>query len=125
MSSKTKSPSQLKRDQFRMLVFNLKKQAKNKPECLSISFGQPISIPPTPSFSSLATPPETIIQEFIPKLRNMKIEMEFTLTEVCDYRDVVDLKHEHIKVLAYIIRRIELMRPLSLNGKICHMPAMT
>ena len=70
-----------------------------------------ISIPPTPSFSSLATPPETTIQEFIPKLRNMKIEMEFTLKEVCDYRDVVDLKHEHIKVLAYIIRRIELLRP--------------
>ena len=114
MSSKTKSPSQFKRDKFRMLIFNLKKQAKlakNKPECLSISFGHPVSIPPTPSFSSLATPPETIIQELIPKLRNMKIEMEFTLSEVCDYRDVVDLKHEHIAVLSYIIRRIELLRP--------------
>ena len=94
-----------------MLIFNLKKQVKNKPECLSISIGQPVSIPPAPSFSSLSPPPETIIQEFIPKLRNMKIEMEFTLTEVCDQRDIVDLKHEHIKVLSYIIRRIELLRP--------------
>ena len=101
----------MKRDQFRMLIFNLKKQAKTKSECLSISFGHPVSIPPTPSFSSLASRPETIIQEFIPKLRNMKIEMEFTLTEVCDPRDIVDLKQEHIKVLSYIIRRIELLRP--------------
>ena len=98
-------------DKFRMLVFNLKKQVKNKPECLSVSFGHSVSILPTPSFSSLVRPAETIIQEFIPKLRNMKIEMEFTLTEVCDQRDVIDLKHEHIKVLSYIIRRIELLRP--------------
>ena len=73
-----------------------------------------IDIPPIvkpPSFSSLVTPPEVLIQAFIPKLRNMKIEIEFTLTEVCDYRDIVDLNHEHIRVLSYVISQIERLRP--------------
>ena len=58
-------------------------------------------------------PPEAIIQDFIPKLQNMKVEIDFTLTEDCDYRDMVDLKHEHIGVLSYIIKQIELLRPPS------------
>ena len=112
MSSKNKSPSRLKRDQLRIYIYNLKKQAKvvKKPD-LSISFGHAVSILPAPSFSSLATPPEIFIQKFIPKLRNMKIEIEFTLTEDCENRDIVDLSHEHIRVLSHIIRQIELLRP--------------
>ena len=73
-----------------------------------------INIPPTSkpvSFASLVTPPEVVIQELIPKLSNMKIELEFTLSEVVDHRDLVDLKHEHIRNLAYIIRRIQQLRP--------------
>ena len=96
-----------------MSKYNEKKREQNFP-ALSKHNLLKIDIPPIvkpPSFSSLVTPPEVLIQAFIPKLRNMKIEMEFTLTEVCDQRDIVDLKHEHIKVLSYIIRRIELLRP--------------
>ena len=57
-----------------------------------------LSLPPPVkpvSFASLVTPPEVKIQELIPKLRNMKIELEFTLTECCDQQDLIDLKHEH------------------------------
>ena len=63
------------------------------------------------SFANLVNPPEVVIQEVIPKLRNMKVELEFTLTEACDPRDLVDLKHEHIRNLSYIISRIQRLRP--------------
>ena len=96
-----------------MSEYNEKKKEQNSP-VLSKHKLVEIDIPPTvkpPSFSSLVTPPEVLIQDFIPKLRNMKIEIEFTLTEVCDYRDIVDLNHEHIRVLSYTIGQIERLRP--------------
>ena len=90
-----------------MAKFNKMKQ-EHKSHVLSLS-------PPPPpkpiSFASLMAPPEVKIQELIPKLRNMKVELEFTLTEYCDQRDLIDLKHEHIRSLSFIISRIELLRP--------------
>ena len=125
-----KSPCQLLRSLKRMAKYNKMKQEHNS-RVLSISNSQRIDIPPKVkiltkfqsssisippeskpvSFASLATPPEVVIQEFIPKLRNMKIELEFTLTEACDHRDLIDLKHEHIRSLSYIISRMQRLRP--------------
>ena len=108
-----RSPCNVLRDLRRMSKYNEKKREQNFP-ALSKHNLVKIDIPPIvkpPSFSSLVTPPEVLIQAFIPKLRNMKIEIEFTLTEVCDYRDIVDLNHEHIRVLSYVISQIERLRP--------------
>ena len=104
-----------------MAVYNKMKNCTNI-KLLSTSYLQAISIPPEiktlstfqasstsippeskpTSFASIATPKFQVIPELIPKLRNMKIELEFTLTEACSHQDLIDLKREHIRKTCHL-----------------------
>ena len=48
-----------------------------------------------------------INQQIVPKLRNIKIELEY----VEEYRDMIDLKCEHIRSLMNIISKLQQVYP--------------
>ena len=85
-----------------------------KPEEIypSLTFSQQTRIDISPSHHNSQVPQNNftsliINQQVIPKLRNIKIELEY----VTEFRDMIDLKREHIVVLSRILTKLQQLFP--------------